>query len=62
MPLYIMVDENSEVSLSLENVDNYESRKGTHFTLKWSYFTIWRALLMWPTKFYYLNAFIYHGL
>ena len=40
MPLYIMVDENSEVSLSLENVDNYESRKGTHFTLKGSYFTI----------------------
>ena len=40
MPLYIMVYEDPEVSLSLENVDNYESRKGTHFTLNWSYFTI----------------------
>ena len=33
MSLYIMVDEAPEVSLSLVNVLNHESQKGTHFTL-----------------------------
>ena len=40
MAWYIMGYEDPEVSLSLENVLNHESQKGTHFTLKWSYLTV----------------------